>query len=676
MGQVFRLFLLVSIISNVSLFSQTAEEFLIQAKETYPDHQKSIGLLELALAKEPNNLNCQLAKAKIEFLFGKIDKKQVFASFNKALQLDPDNAYTKSWIVYAAYQYDEIKAYSPLLLEVYEASKTDKNLLYYFVNFMVSRYKQVKFKNEHEIFQRLQKGPASFESQTALYCFYLSKTMFNEAKKEFYKVAQLNKNQILPKAGTYDLFSPKSLPYVNTKLPYDEYDLVLREQKKHSLVVRLAYEKRHKSHFRFMHQTSIFGSLSQNFSVEGNILESFLALGKYQDILDFNQSSSASDRFYYVCEALNKMGLFNEALNFSKFLEKPHSKSEKILAAGNKIKALVMAREFSKAQTEIENFKINDVNENFLFHYLYCAYYSTLEDTQNWLKHYKKLKKFVTYASFIEINTQMNNLGHRAKNAFSELSKEDIRRYKKIVVELLYSQANSSLISGKNKESIKWIVTAKSASPNDIRNTFEQAKYFFKTAELDKALYRNQQFLSEAPNDMNGLILKGMIALEQEKYEEANKAFSLIRNKSIAHYYLLVSLFCKNGPEDFLNILKKNPLSSDYPQAITLLHTLDLANNKESANDKLAKIESQLQQARAHYYSKYKLGKISLEEYQKHMNFGPVLKTSFNFTIGFEAMQNEQKEKAIEHFKKCLIPYSIDMPEYHMAKACLKTLEK
>ena len=122
--------------------------------------------------------------------------------------------------------------------------------------------------------------------------------------------------------------------------------------------------------------------------------------------------------------------------------------------------------------------------------------------------------------------------------------------------------------------------------------------------------------------------------------------------------------------------IKKNADSKLSVSNYTLLHLLDAKTNKTDADKLLLSVAKDIKNIPEQNYCEYKLGKISLGEYKTRQASSPVLSVKFNFTIGFEAMQKGEKEKAIEHFKKCLIPYSIDLPEYHMAKACLKRLEK
>ena len=544
---------------------------------------------------------------------------------------------------------------------------------------MTSKYKKVKFKNENEIFQTLTKAPKSFSRQVALYSFYLARYLPREATKELYNVEFLTKKQLMPDPETYNLFSQHSLPYVLNKIPFNEFDIILKEPNKYPLSARLAYERDYKSHFRFLKSLKGFSVQTQNWHHEGNPVKAFFILGKYDDTIYFSNRTPNSEKYLYICEAFKRMGLFTEAIKHSEYLTSQHYKSKKILREMKKVELFTLAGQYNTALNFIKSSNVNGLDSKYLRSFLYCKYYSLLKKPREWQKHFREIKKHYGRATHIELTTQKNNmmilLGKNSPEIYTQLNKDEIIKNPNIL-DYLYSQADLCLAQNKLKDTIKWIVTAKKISPLDIRDSYEQAKYFLKAGETAKAEIRIKQFLNDSPKDIKGLILNGMIQLEQEKFEEAEKSFSKILNKDIASYYLLVSKICKLGPKPVLASLNEKPINSKDFRLIALQHLCKSNSDKEDANKELKKSKAQMVSLEAEYYAKYKLGEITLNEFKKRLDFGPVLSLGFNFTIGFEAMQKGNKEEALKHFKKCLIPYSIDLPEYHMAKACIKMLEK
>ena len=675
MSRVFKFTLSLYLLSIVQMFSQTAEEHFLRAQEVYPNHELAIKHLEQSEKLEPGKFIYPLSKGKVEFLYSKVSKEKVLSSFQKALKLDPQNNYIKAWLVYVGFHFKENKKFSPLLLEMYENSNDEPQIFYFYLNFLFNKFKSVRLNKETEIYNRLLKAPKTFESIIALYNFYNSKRMISEANREIYKVSTLPRHTLLKGLENYDIFSTKALPFINFTSLDKNFTFNDDSSRKFALKVRIAEEKLIKLHYQHLHIYNTVGATLRfsNAYLTTEDLKAFVTVGLYKKAIEYKKYCQDDNGYHYVGEAYYRMGQYENAIKNLLRVESGYISFliySKILL----MKCYALSGKYEEALKYIEKASLNDINKEDLKNILSCTLAIYLGDKGKWHKHYNKIDKYNGTHNYLEMMTQVNQMrqiyGNPCADVYTDLSIEKKRKYDNIV-DLLYSQAHSCLVRKENKDAIKWLVTANRLIPEDIRDTFEQANFYFKTGDLKKALYRAKQFMTYAPYDIKGLILLGMIHLEKSEYKEAHSIFSKIQNNKIAEYYLLVTSLCENGIDQFkANITEKANVPSDIKTKLFL--NLLLQNLTE---DQLLEIEKVAFDHESKFLTKFLLGKIKEEQYKNKFK-GPIQSISFNFSMACKAMSEGKNDKAIKLFKNCISNYSIDRAEYHMAKACLKELEK
>lgn len=669
MGKTFFLFLSTLVLSTNILSSQTAEKYFEMVKQVYPNYEKAAYLLTKAIYKDPKNADYHLARAKIRIMSG-LKESEIKRDFGKAITLDPSNPYIYVWMAYYGYKKMD-KSYMAYIEEAYTQGKNKPEVLSFYVNQISLNRNTFKFKNNDEIAKIFQNGPKSYRSiisqirfleldnkqQQADDLISILKTFsYSKLSEDYIKNQEINKNGI---------------PSIEAKISSSKFDL----DNRYALLARQHDEEFEQYKFQ---RIAFLKQLQGRWpppAVSSFHIEALFKVGRYQDTIRHSRKPSiaiAHMNSLWEAKALGKMGLHKESANRLEPIIKKDSYISK--STFNYIKELVKDQQFTKALklAKLLKFKEDDQHTRSM---LLCTYYLTTNQFGAWEENYKKIKKFHGSSNYQEMMYQVNRVRTTCGNPHLNIYEKVKEKQAKNALEILYTQANSAISQNKLDQAQKWLNEAKRIDPNDCRNIFQEAKFLFKTGETKKALEVINTFLSQAALDEAGILLKGMIQLELKQFKEAYATFGTLANKRTAAYYRLIPLFCL-GKYDIVEKSCKTLIQKDVDiKVYVLLHMIQEIKNKDKADEMLKKNKGKLLTASAITYSEYKLGLDSLKEYKKQMDYGPLLSVKFNFTLGFEAMQKGEKEKAIEHFKKCLIPYSIDLPEYHMAKACLKELK-
>ncbi|MCM8543004.1 MAG: hypothetical protein NE328_22240 [Lentisphaeraceae bacterium] len=676
MGNIFFLVITIVVLSANNLLSQTAEKYFEMAKQVYPNYEKAVYFLTKAIYKDPKNADYHLARAKMHILSRELRDSEIQRDLEKTIELSPTNPYVYCWLLY----YDSYK-YKIYLSEVLEHGLRQPEVLNFFV-------KLISFPNQpekniltrlDEILNKLKTNPKTFRNAIAQIQINECLKKQIEVKKSFDELKKFTYDQLFADYKDRHFLEPTGIPPEETTIQYLYKTINQDFSNNYAFSARWTTERFYELPTKLRKLPLALKGRINPITFDSNEIFPFLKIGNYKEclkLINFYKKENpglASILKDWEARCYSRMGLHSKAVEN---LE-TNLKSRNYLLPAHLlfIKALVEDQQFEKALTLAKELKFENEPENSQSILLF-TYYITTHHYDLWNKKFKEIKKFQRRSNYRKIMNQSIAVrlatDKKHHDIYSLVKNDDSQ----ILLDILFNQANSAIYQKNIDESTKWLNEAKRIDPDDCRHIFQEANLLFKTGEKEKALTAINKFLNQVPLNEKGIILKGMIQLELNQFKEAYITFGTLPNKRTAAYYRLIPLFCL-GKYDHIEkacevLIQKDP---DI-RTITMLHMIQEKENKEKADEILKKFKSKLLTASTITYSEYKLGIDSFEEYKKQMDYGPLLSVQFNFTIGFEAMQKGEKEKAIEHFKKCLIPYSIDLPEYHMAKACLKRLEK
>ncbi|MCM8528554.1 MAG: hypothetical protein NE327_18670 [Lentisphaeraceae bacterium] len=677
MGKTIQLSVFIILSLVFSGYSQTAEKYYELAKQVYPNYEKATYFLTKAIFKDPKNADYYLTRAKVHIMSGGNKRSDINRDLEKARTFAPTNPYVYCWIAY----YNNLGHGEKFLTknkEIYTCGKNIPKVLSYYILQATEFKESVQFDDSQEISTILKKSPKTYRNLVTHITFLEAEGRQKEADELFNDLKTLSYTELSQDLFANQEIEKDGIPLVQPRMShFFTSSYKLSRSKNYALMVRQLEEEFEIFKFQKLPFLRHMQNLYPAPTVSSYHIQALLKVGKYQDSIKYarNLSSELAEmKVLWASDAYKYMGLYKEAANL---LETSIKNDSYIFESTyDYFKYLIYDQEFSKALklAKTLNFKKESpINQKSL---LLCTYYIATNQYDLWEKSFKTIKKFHRRSNYREIMNQANLARISSKNPhynIYDLIKNDETE---LLLEILFTQSNSALSKKNLEEAKKWLDEAKKIDPDDCRHIFQEANLLFKTGETDNALSTVNTFLKQAPNNQNGIILKGMIELELLKFKEAYDTFGKILNKKTSSYYRLIPLFCL-GKYKYVEKAADDILANDPDlRSVLLLHMITEQKSKDNADSLFKKYQNLFQTAISMNYSQYKLGKITFEEYKTRQDFGPLFGPKFNFTIGFEAMQKGEKDKAVEHFKKCLIPYSIDLPEYHMAKACLKALEK
>ena len=678
MGQKFIISFLTILLSSISGFSQSAEEYFEMAKKVYPNYEKAVYFLTKAIFKEPNNAAWHLARAKVNTFSDKPKDSEIERDLKKALELAPADPYVNCWYLSSGLVKNDGDKNS-ILVDLFETAKKDPEVLNYYINYQTGYKKSFVFENRDEIEELLKKSPKTFRNIITYWRFL----MLEGKRKQAATLIELLKS--LPYSELTKDIQPKhemlkdSVPLIGSNFSqYNLDDKSFYDKKNFALKVRLLDEEfvmyeMNKSRYIKQYRVNKPAPLVSTFHIEA-----LLTLGRLSDALKYAKANykgySKTFMARHQANALKAMGLYGEAAKILETLVKDDSYLNK--ETYSLIESLVKDQQFEKALNIAQKLKRKSIPEENLKKLLLCKYYVTTQQFGAWERNYKNIKKFHGTSSYHEMMQQVNVVRTTCGNPHLNIYQKNKDNSPHNQLEMIFTQANSALFKKKNDEAESLLKLAKSLSRDDFRNNYIEASHLFKIGKTEDALRKIDELLSLSSTYEKGIILKGMIQLEKNDHKGAYATFGALANKRTSAYYKVLTLFCLGKFNTALTACEKLVKTNCDIRIFPIYHMLKSRTDKDAADQLLKENMNKFKTATTITYANYKLGKDDLKSYNSQLNYGPILSPNFNFTIGFEAMQKGEKEKALKHFKKCLIPYSIDLPEYHMAKTCIKMLEK
>lgn len=678
MRNTFSILVFILVLSSTKLFSQSAEEFYELAKKVYPNYEKAAYYLTKAVYKEPENANWYLARAKVNTFSDKMKDSEIERDLKKALSLAPADPYVNAWYLSSGLINNEADKNS-VLIDLFEHAKKNPEILNYYVNAVSGFNKKFKFENSDEINALFKKSPKTFRNIICYWKFLMLEGKLKEAAAQIELLKSLSyadlSKDIIPK---YEL-NIESVPLqIDRYSQYEIDDNSLHHDKHAALKVRLldeefiTYEREKGRYFK-----TLRGNMPAPY-VSIFHIEALLLLGRHSDALKFaNSNDDASARRFmlkYKAEACSAMGMFKEAASA---LEE-RVKTDIYLSEDtfSLVKVLVKDQQFEKALNLAKLLKLKTIPHEDLSSMLQCSYYLTTKQFGAWNKNYEAIKKYHGSSNYHELMHQVNIVRTSCGNPHLNIYQKNKEKTPHNQIEMIFTQANSALFKKKNEEAQSLLKLAETLTPDDYRHTYMKALHLFKSGNAKAAFEKINTSLQQAALDADSIILKGMIQIELGDLKGAYQTFSSLPNQRTAAYYKVITLFCFGKFDTVLTACEKLVQTDCDIRIYPVFHMLKAAKDKEAADAVLKGNIQKFKTASTVTYAQYKLGTDDFKSYKKQLDYGPLLAPKFNFTIGFEAMQKGEKEKALEYFKKCLIPYSIDLPEYHMAKTCIKILEK
>jgi len=678
-------------ITNI-LSGQTSEEYFKLAKDAYPNYKKTIYYLNKAIFAENLNSSYYLTRAKVKILTGDpVAISEAAKDLNRAWNLDMENPYVYCWQNYL----DACKrGSSPMLVKGF--SVDDPEVLNFVVRSNIYMYKFKPNTYADNLFQNFDKGVYSFKSLiTCLEKSFIYEKWKSYRKKIVDKLLKLSEKDLFKDSNNDVAFNLKSLP--NFRAPnsnllsfrytdfqdnvFNEEEFIRQASTNIKLIKRiLLFESNREKMSQLCYKAN--NKAYPKFVKYEHLLSTLYKIGEYKTIIGLSSEIKAGSKSnYYLGLSLYESGQYSSATKvlakYIKFL-----KTADLSPAFYLIRSLIKERRFKDALKFIHTVKSEVQKKLFL-----CEYYFSIHDFERYLKVSQELAKSFPNTQnkqllmqilntnqyhFIAQNNFISTFGSKERKAsnYKQLARTSNLDY------LLLSQLNLYLKKGKKESFLEVLNYSKSLEPDNIKFRIIEAKSLAVNGKSLDSLKMLEKIISSSPYSKEAIILKGMLQMEKLDLKASYKTFSSLADKASAEYLKLVPLFIM-GKYDLIEQSCKKifKTTKDY-RVLILLHMLWERKDKNAANQFLKVNLESLQMYPAKFYAGYKLGKISLEEYKKKQDFGPLFGPKFNFTIGFEAMQKGEKEKALKHFKKCLIPFSIDLPEYHMAKACIKILEK
>jgi len=250
---------------------------------------------------------------------------------------------------------------------------------------------------------------------------------------------------------------------------------------------------------------------------------------------------------------------------------------------------------YQKAASLTDKFdKSKKRKESFLLA-IYSGLASVAESRENWSEAQKQLEALLSVDSqnaavlrrIARCLFQQKNI-EAALDKFREVAKIDLDAYlPEVMLAQLYQQA------GDHENAKKWLTTALAASPKDIRTHLIAVQWALQTDQLDEALAESELALKLDPKSLDAKIYRGLIALFQKDYKNAEMYFESA---------------CLQSPSSFL---ASNGL------ALTLVEQKDEAKKRKALEyaEVNAKRFSKLPDATATYgWVLYKLGRLDEAE--------------------------------------------------------------
>jgi len=678
MGRNYLFIVFILFLSTLSAFSQSAEEYYDMAKKVYPNYEKAVFYITKAIYKEPKNADWYLARAKVNFISGLNKDSETKRDLTKAQELAPGNPHIYCWLSRCLPDKD-LNESKFTLNEIYNLGKDKPEILNYYIH-AASRYKKsFKFENSEEITKLYQKAPKTYRNMMNHIKFLELEGKKIDANKVYSELLKMPYSQLIADYDKKHILNKNDVPLSSSGISFiSSVGIKTVPHQNQGLIVRHLDEQFLQYQFQ---KISFSRALQDRYPtplVSYDHIKALYTVGRYLDVIKYaKQKSEAYARrlnYPFVAKSYSNMGLHKEAAQIYESLVKGDNYlSEKTFSL---IKELVKDQQYDKALKIASTLKLKSIPDDIVKRQLSCTYYVTTQQFGAWEKHYKDLKKFHGTSNYHEIMHQVNVVRTTCGNPHLSIYQKNKKNTPHNQLEMLFTEANAAQFKKKLPQAQELLKTAKSLTPDDSRHIYQEALYLFRTEENEKALTAVNELLNHSPNHEKGIILKGMIQINQQDFKGAYASFSLLANKRTSNFYKLIPLFCL-GKFNTIQAACEKLIKQDVDARVfSIYHMLKARSDKETADKVLKENMNKFKTASTITYANYKLGKDNFKSYSDQLNYGPILSPNFNFTIGFDAMQKGEKEKALKHFKKCLTPYSIDLPEYHMAKACIKMLEK
>jgi hypothetical protein len=646
---------------NALLLAQEGKKYFDLARKVMPDHKKAIYYLSKAIFKEPKNADYYFTRAKVRDMYGDGRKEDFEKDLKTAIQLNPNNPF-----YYLLGPDADFK-------KAYEVAPNNPYIIREALLAMSKEFGDDKIKKEME--NLFKKEGESLENLFLYYRYLISIKEDVKAKASLQKFLKLTREELYKNDDSYDLFNENYTSfYFDLESVSRRCDMYLSN--KYHLTVRLYELKQLDADIYYLKMGRRHGGNASPLTSATDI-KAFYHVGQYVNAIKYSKLADnyIGELDFTLGRIYQKMGLFTKAAaKFKKiYLSLTYKKME---AAIEYIKCLADDGQYELALKTANMLELKNIDKDVLFRVLNCTICSKMENNGSWNDHYKKLTKFK--GSWLEIMTQLQKVrtlsGFKATDIF-RLIKDPSKRAN--FNSLIYGLISSSLAKKDKDSALKLLEKAKTFSPDDVWHTYQEARIHFLSNEIVKAEEKINTFLKDAPLDHQGIILKGMIHLAKGDIKGSHAIFGRLQNKKAGAYYQLVSLVCFGKFESVRQTCLKMINSGEVDQRVfSLLHML--TSEKDIATvDKIVKANHpNIRLAPYYSFAQYKLKAYAPGEYLKTNNYGPLHKGKCHFFLGFEALQKGDKEKAAKHFNNCFHPYSMDQPEYHMAKACLKMLKK
>ena len=682
-------FFFISLFILHSLWGQKADLYIEKAKKAYPDFDRSIEYLKKASFADFDNLELKFLLIKLKLASANsIYFREIFSD---SWKFRSENPYTYAWMQISRKLLDKTPDLSFTPRESQWNGPVDKAMLFskgsedilnLYVRYKLLRHFEIKDEHKDRIIELANQEKKSFNTLITALSLADKKLLYKKHYEPLLKsFINLTKEQIDEGIQSLDPFQAKSVPQILDSVDGHKLlkSITFAYPYKHYLISKLyEYEEERLRLAKGYIEESVISNYS--LPVYGNTLEAFLNTGQYEKVIrhiskvDYRNDQEFLKAHIAGGKAYLKIGLPKTAAKY--FAKAANSQKSSVLeSAYFTIKAFIQAGDHNRAKAFLTGFKHKEIPEEVTSKILKAYYKAQLHDYVDLVNLYANLKN----TSLKESPSLIQELGNASIYIANIPDQIKIPQQVKSIEFYKLANLTQSLLHYKNErfeDSTKLLSSMKTNLIGNFDLELLEARLDFKNKNTKSAKSKIEKLLKVSPSHFEAIKLKGMILLEENDYKGAYNTFNLLSNKKAASYYKLIPLAAM-GKFDLVEktcaqLVKGN---NDYRTAI-LYHMISEKNDKEKADKFLKEQVNQFNKMPEVFYIQYKLGKISLDEYKKKQDFGPLFGLKFNIAIGFEAMHKGEKERALEHFKKCLIPYSIDQPEYHMAKACIKMLEK
>ena len=615
----------------------------------------SLESINLSLAAYPNNPFIYEFKAKVlrtlaEDKTSKLLNEQAFELTTKAFELLPTNK-----VIAGNYAHELLKRNRPneawlFLEELYKKNIKDQQIAslaskYYLETKQFNLFRELNSKLEEEYKKNL-----SFEDRM--------KVMLGEEISE----------NILNDVFAKDYVAPLSFPVVKL----ENLDALNTYEGKTGL--RL-YELQ----LKVLDKNKIRRNTKKYISTLIEVGEYSYSIKTLKGIL--KNSTNAEIQSYYSSELAQLYKIlkaydlsetyFKHALKYT--VEKDKRPIELAL-----FETLIKAKKFPEAKLYQNQLREKYKDLNNFSHFLDEYWWGNTEHFNKWANAYRKAKKVPkstqTYNHRYIIYNHATTYRLYGPIPVSKKSKKS-GYSERVFVENCYLEAHVWHLFDKQQEFDAAVKIAKESSSYNIRHQYFDALFNFKNGNIETAEVYIESYLKSNPIDTDALTLAGMIHLQKNEFDEANKFIDKIGPKKEKNYLKLTALVTQGRILESITFAEEILKTTKDERVIILLHSL----TPDSYPDRAQILAKNIEWIQSYPYIKYyqfEIDKIDQDKLLAQLNRRIYMRPKIFLYQGIKSYNQKKMDLAKTLLKNCLHPKTIDFPEHQMARGILKLIEK